>query len=140
MVSGVAGGAAGAIGIAGLFGPLAAGLSAATGPLFLVGAALAGIGAIIGFFVDHEKKQKATDAEGQWFKDLADDGLLQGDWGDKVEYARYSIHHYGGRIAPEDVSLYEYQKDEWDYFHKTEQEDGSSSNRLNEDLHREVPA
>lgn len=140
VVSGVAGGAAGAIGIAGLFGPLAAGLSAATGPLFLVGAALAGIGAIIGFFVDHEKKQKATDAEGQWFKDLADDGLLQGDWGDKVEYARYSIHHYGGRIAPEDVSLYEYQKDEWDYFHKTESENGSSSNRLNEDLHREVPA
>ena len=140
VVSCVAGGAAGAIGIAGLLGPVAAGVSAAAGPLFLVGVALAGIGAIIGFFVDHEKKQKATDAEGQWFKDLANDGLLQEDWGDKVEYARYSIHHYGGRIAPEDVSLYEFQKDEWDYFHKTAQEDGSSSNRLNEDLHKELAA
>ncbi|QZN98454.1 hypothetical protein [Chenggangzhangella methanolivorans] len=138
VVSGVAGGAAGAIGIAGLFGTLAPALSAASGPLFLVGAALAGIGAIIGFFVDHEKKQKATDAEGQWFKDLANDGLLQDDWGDKVEYARYSIHHYGGRIAPEDVSLYEFQQDEWDHFRNTPQEDGSSSNRLNEDLHKEV--
>jgi len=136
VISGVAGGAAGAIGIAGLFGPVAAGLSAAAGPLFLVGVALAGIGAIIGFFVDHEKKQKATDAEGQWYKDLAADGLLQDDWGDKVEYARYSIHHYGGRDAPADQSLYDYQSAEWQHFKDTPQKDGSSSNRLDPKLHK----
>ncbi|MBW8726798.1 MAG: hypothetical protein JF625_16835 [Inquilinus limosus] len=135
VISGVAGGAAGAIGIAGLFGPVAAGLSAAAGPLFLVGIALAGIGAIIGFFVDHEKKQKATDKEGQWYKDLAADGLLQDDWGDKVEYARYSIHHYGGRDAPADQSLYDYQSAEWQHFKDTPQKDGSSSNRLDPKLH-----
>ncbi len=135
VIGGAAGLAAGGIGIAGAFGIGGAALGAAAAPLFLVGVALLGIGGIVGYFLDHEKKQKATDAEGKWYKDLADDGLLQGDWGDKVEYARYSSYRYEGRDAPDDESIYDFQKSEWEHFKETEQSNGSSSNRLDEDLH-----
>lgn len=135
VIGGTAGLAAGGISLAGAFGVGGAALGAAAAPLFLVGVALLGVAGIIGFFIDHEKRQKATDAEGQWYKDLAKDGLLQDDWGDKVEYARYSFYRYGGRDAPDDESIFDYQAEEWKHFKETPQEDGSSSNRLDEDAH-----
>ena len=134
VISGAVGLGAGAVGIAGLFGGIGI-ASTLAGPLFLVGAVLAVIGGIIGMFVDHNKKQAATDKEGQWFKDLAADGLLQSDWGDKVEYARYETYSYGGRDAPDDKSIYEFQKAEWDHFKATPGKDGSSRNRLDNTLH-----
>ncbi|QEM80262.1 hypothetical protein [Halomonas binhaiensis] len=124
---------AGASGVAGFMGSTLG--AALTGPLFLLTAVLGVIGSIISFFVEHDKKQQATDKEGQWFKDLANIGLLQSDWGDKVEYARYSFHHYGGRDAPMDESIFKYQQSEWENFTSTPSENGSSSNRLNEALH-----
>lgn len=134
IISGVAGTTAGVIGTAGLFASIGA-LAGATGPLFLITAGLGLIGSIIGIFVDHEKKQKATDKEGQWFKDLAELGLTQEDWGDKLEYARYSFYEYDGRDAPAGQSIYDYQKDEWEHFKETPQEGGSSINRLDDDKH-----
>ncbi|SHM33761.1 hypothetical protein [Phytopseudomonas punonensis] len=134
IISGVAGTTAGVIGTAGLFASIGA-LAGATGPLFLITAGLGLIGGIIGIFVDHEKKQKATDKEGQWFKDLAELGLTQEDWGDKLEYARYSFYEYDGRDAPAGQSIYDYQKDEWEHFKETPQEGGSSINRLDDDKH-----
>ncbi|MGA6099942.1 DUF998 domain-containing protein [Stutzerimonas marianensis] len=134
IISGVAGTTAGVIGTVGLFASIGA-LAGATGPLFLITAGLGLITGIIGIFVDHEKKQKATDKEGQWFKDLAELGLAQDDWGDKLEYARYSFYEYEGRDAPPGQSIYDYQKDEWENFRNTPQEGGSSVNRLDDDLH-----
>ncbi|TBU87549.1 hypothetical protein [Phytopseudomonas dryadis] len=134
IISGVAGTTAGVIGTVGLFASIGA-LAGATGPLFLITAGLGLIAGIIGIFVDHEKKQKATDKEGQWFKDLAELGLAQEDWGDKLEYARYSFYEYDGRDAPAGQSIYDYQKEEWEHFKDTPQEGGSSINRLDDDLH-----
>lgn len=135
VIGGAASLAAGGVGIATAFGLGGAALGAAAGPLFLVGAAFAAIGGIVSYFLDHEKKQKATDAEGQWYKDLAADGLLFDDWGDKVEFARYAAYRYEDRDTPDNESIFDFQKAEWDHFRTTEQQNGSSSNRLDEDLH-----
>ncbi|RSC26972.1 hypothetical protein EGT09_11355 [Pseudomonas putida] len=133
IAGGAFGASAGVLGAASLFG---AGTAAAlTGPFFLVGVVLGVIGGIIGYFVDHNKRQKASEKENDWYRDLAADGLLQGDWADKVEYAHYSIHHYGDREAPEDDSLFRFQEAEWKHFDETPQKNGSSSNRLDDKLH-----
>ncbi|MGY1920800.1 hypothetical protein ACW9IF_18000 [Pseudomonas tolaasii] len=134
VAGGAFGASAGVLGAAALFG---AGTAAAlTGPLFLVGAVLAVVGGIIGFFVDHNKKQKATNAENDWYRDLAGDGLLQSDWAEKVEYAHYEIHHYHGRDTPTDDSLFRFQQSEWQHFEETPGKGGSSSNRLDGSLHK----
>ncbi|MBT1263644.1 MULTISPECIES: hypothetical protein [Pseudomonas] len=135
VAGGAFGASAGVLGAAALFG---AGTAAAlTGPLFLVGVVLAVVGGIIGYFVDHNKKQKATEKENDWYRDLAGDGLLQDNWADKVEYAHYEIHHYGGRDAPTDDSIFRFQQSEWEHFDETPQKGGSSSNRLDGGLHKD---
>lgn len=135
IAAGAFGASAGVLGAAALVG--AGSAAALTGPFFLVGVVLAVIGGIIGFFVDHNKKQKASEKENDWYRDLAADGLLQDNWGDKVEYLHYSIHHYGEREAPPDDSLFRFQQAEWEHFDETPQKKGSSSNRLDDDLHVE---
>ncbi|MFB3301975.1 hypothetical protein [Pseudomonas sp. AMR01] len=135
VAGGAFGASAGVLGAAALFG--AGSAAALTGPFFLVGVALAVIGGIIGYFVDHNKKQKATEKENDWYRDLAGDGLLQGDWADKVEYAHYEIHHYHGRDTPTDDSIFRFQQSEWEHFDQTPQKGGSSSNRLDGDLHKD---
>ncbi|PVZ12521.1 MULTISPECIES: hypothetical protein [unclassified Pseudomonas] len=135
IAAGAFGASAGVVGAAALIG--AGSAAALTGPFFLVGVVLAVVGGIIGYFVDHNKKQKATEKENDWYRDLAADGLLQDNWGDKVEYAHYSIYHYGGREAPEDDSLFRFQQSEWQHFDETPQKGGSSSNRLDESLHKD---
>ena len=135
IAAGAFGASAGVLGAAALVG--AGSAAALTGPFFLVGVVLAVIGGIIGYFVDHNKKQKASEKENDWYRDLAADGLLQADWGDKVEYLHYSIHEYGEREAPEDDSLFRFQQAEWEHFDETPQKGGSSSNRLDYELHKE---
>ncbi|MFF7707068.1 hypothetical protein [Pseudomonas sp. NPDC007930] len=135
IAAGAFGASAGVLGAAALFG--AGSAAALTGPFFLVGVVLAVVGGIVGYFVDHNKKQKATEEENDWYRDLAADGLLQDDWADKVEYAHYSIYHYDGREAPEDDSLFRFQEAEWEHFDDTPQKDGSSENRLDDDLHKD---
>ncbi|RMO34126.1 hypothetical protein ALQ43_01816, partial [Pseudomonas savastanoi pv. glycinea] len=131
------GASAGVLGTAALVGAGGAAATALAGPFFLVGVVIAVVGGIIGYFVDHNKKQKASEKENDWYRDLAADGLLQSDWGDKVEYAHYSIHHYREREAPEDDSLFRFQSAEWKHFDETPQEGGSSTNRLDDTLHVE---
>ena len=135
IAAGAFGASAGVLGGAALIG--AGSAAALTGPFFLVGVVLAVIGGIIGYFVDHNKKQKASEKENDWYRDLAADGLLQNDWADKVEYLHYSIHEYGEREAPPDDSLFRFQSAEWQHFDQTPQDDGSSSNRLDDELHVE---
>ena len=137
IVSGVAGTAAAGIGIAGLITPAIGAIAGATAPLFLITAGLGIITGIISVFVDHQKKQKATDKEGQWFKDQAEIGFAQDDWGDKLEYARYSFYEYDGRDAPTDQSIFDYQTEEWKHFQETPQDQGSSMIRLDESLHKD---
>lgn len=137
IAGGAFGASAGVLGGAALIGAGGAAATALAGPFFLVGVVIAVVGGIIGYFVDHNKKQKASEKENDWYRDLAADGLLQSDWGDKVEYAHYSIHHYREREAPEDDSLFRFQSAEWDHFDDTPQKDGSSSNRLDGGLHVE---
>ncbi|KAF1033507.1 MAG: hypothetical protein GAK37_00107 [Pseudomonas sp.] len=134
VAGGAFGASAGVLGAASLFGVGTA--AALTGPLFLVGVVLSVVGGVIGYFIDHNKKQKATNAENQWYKELAGDGLLQSDWANKVEYAHYEIHHYHGRDAPTDDSLYRFQSAEWEHFENTPGSGGSSSNRLDGSLHK----
>jgi len=135
IAAGAFGASAGVLGAAALVG--AGSAAALTGPFFLVGVVLAVIGGIIGYFVDHNKKQKASEKENDWYRDLAADGLLQSDWADKVEYAHYSIHEYGEREAPADDSLFRFQSAEWQHFDETPQKNGSSSNRLDYEKHVE---
>lgn len=137
IAGGAFGASAGVLGTAALVGAGGAAATALAGPFFLVGVVVAVVGGVIGYFVDHNKKQKASEKENDWYRDLAADGLLQADWGDKVEYAHYSIHHYREREAPEDDSLFRFQSAEWKHFDETPQEDGSSSNRLDGELHVE---
>jgi hypothetical protein len=105
--------------------------------LFLLSVVLVGIAGIIGYFVDHEKKQKATNRENDWYATLDQAGLLQENWANKVEYAHYSIHHYGQRDAPTEMSIFDYQAAEWQHFMETEQKGGSSTNRLDEGVHQD---
>lgn len=135
IAAGAFGASAGVLGAAALIG--AGSAAALAGPFFLVGVALAVVGGIIGYFVDHNKKQKATEKENDWYRDLAADGLLQDNWADKVEYAHYSIYHYGGREAPDDDSLFRFQQNEWQHFDETPQHSGSSANRLDESRHKD---
>ncbi|MGN2430640.1 hypothetical protein [Pseudomonas syringae] len=137
IAGGAFGASAGVLGTAALVGAGGAAATALAGPFFLVGVAIAVVGGIIGYFVDHNKKQKASENENDWYRDLAADGLLQADWGDKVEYAHYSIHHYQEREAPADDSLFRFQSAEWQHFDETPQKDGSSTNRLDSELHVE---
>lgn len=105
--------------------------------LGVVGGVLGIVGGIISGLIIHNKMQKVTDEQGQFFKDLARDGVTKDDWGDKLEYARYASYMYGGRDSPDDKSIYEFQKDEWDHFKDTQSEDGSSLNRLAPYLHKD---
>ena len=128
VVGGATGVAAGGIGIAGLLGATAA--AVAVGPLFLVGAALGIAGAVVSVFSQHKQEQDATNAESDWYADLDKEGLLQSGWQDKIEYARYAIHHYGQRDTPDDQSMFDYQSREWNHFKEEDGKNGSSINRL----------
>lgn len=106
------------------------------GPVLGVAGAVFGIaGSLIAEAVAHQKMQKLTDSQGEFFGRLADQGVAAGDWGDKLEYARYASFMYGGRDAPDDKSMFEFQKEEWKHFQETEGERGSSLNRLAPYLH-----
>ncbi|MFB3302078.1 hypothetical protein [Pseudomonas sp. AMR01] len=108
------------------------------GPVFAVAGVIFGVAAtLIAEAVEHAKLQKLTDSQGKFFKDLAAAGVTKEDWGDKLEYARYATYMYGGRDAPDDKSMFEYQSDEWKHFKETEDEKGSSLARLAPHLHKD---
>ncbi|MFE0755295.1 hypothetical protein ACFW16_15160 [Inquilinus sp. NPDC058860] len=108
------------------------------GPVLGIAGTVFGVaGALIAEAINHQKMQKLTDSQGEFFQRLAGQGVTAGDWGDKLEYARYASYMYGGRDTPEDQSLFAFQKDEWEHFRSTEGERGSSLNRLAPYLHRD---
>ncbi|GHB16906.1 hypothetical protein [Salinicola rhizosphaerae] len=106
------------------------------GPVLGIAGAIFGIaGSLIAEAINHQKMQKLTDSQGDFFKDLASYGVTQDDWGDKLEFARYESYMYGGRDSPDDQSIFEYQADEWEHFQNTDGERGSSLPRLAPNLH-----
>ncbi len=108
------------------------------GPVLgVAGAVLGVVGSLIAEAVEHNKMQKLTDSQGKFFADLAKQGVAQGDWGDKLEFARYSTYMYGGRDTPDDKSIFAFQANEWKHFQETEGKKGSSLNRLAPGLHRD---
>ncbi|ANF58752.1 hypothetical protein [Halotalea alkalilenta] len=108
------------------------------GPVLgVVGAVFGIVGSVIAEAINHKKMQKLTDSQGQFFKDLSGYGVTKDDWGDKLEYARYAAYMYGGRDAPDDQSIFDYQKQEWQHFQDTEGKRGSSLARLAPYLHKD---
>ena len=139
---GIAGGAAltgaGIIGTAGLFATVPAAVAAAV-PLFAVGAILA-IGGVLATVIiasikRHNQLQDASEDQSQWFRDLANDGLAYGDWGNKLEYLRYAWSIYGNDNTDPNQSYFDFQRAEWEHFRDTPGSDGSSLNRLDSELH-----
>ena len=132
--------AAGAISTAALFAELPAAVAASASPLFLVGALFAAgafvVSAITTSVRRHNELQSSTDKQGEWFQDLANDGLAYRDWADKLEFLRYSFAWYGNDNTDIQRSHFEFQKSEWEYFQRTQGKDGSSLNRLNAELHQ----
>lgn len=133
---------AGIIGTAQLFSPALA----ATPWLGVASAALFGVGAVLGvvaFFgaliinvvKRHNQLQDSSDDQGAWFQRLADAGLAASDWGDRLEFLRYSYAWYGNDNTDPNKSYFEFQQAEWDHFKNTPGKHGSSLNRLNEGLH-----
>lgn len=139
VISGSLGAVAGGIEIASLFGAASATAVAAVGPLFMVGAVL-GIGALIGTAIynavqQKRQEQQATLDQNEWFGSLAEDGLADPDWAEKLEYMHYAWMVYGNDNPNSDQSYIDYQHAEWEYFRNKPQESGTSLMRLNEDLH-----
>ena len=140
MVGGLGLTGAGAIGTVALFAPVPALAAAAVAPLFMVGCsfALAGFVATIvtQAFKRHNALQNSSDKQGEWFRNLSQNGLTASDWEDRLEYLRYAFAWYGNDNLNTDLQHYfQMQQNEWLFFQRTQAQNGSSLNRLNEDLH-----
>ncbi|MGQ7244216.1 hypothetical protein ACUN9V_12255 [Salinicola sp. V024] len=108
------------------------------GPVLGIAGAIFGVaGSLIAEAINHQKLQKLTDSQGDFFKDLSEYGVTQDDWGDKLEFARYESYMYGGRDTPDDRSIFDYQSKEWQHFQDTEGKRGSSLPRLSPYLHKD---
>lgn len=134
---------AGAIGTASLFAAVPATAAAAVAPLFLAGAVLS-VGAFVAGLVAasikrHNQLQHATNVQSDWWKSLGEDGLLKGDWSEKLEFYRYAFAIYGNDNTDPSKSYLQSQRSEWEHFLSTPQRDGSSLNRLDASLHHSTP-
>jgi hypothetical protein len=131
--------AAGTLGTAALVAPLPTALAGAAAPLFMAGAAIGAVALVvmIGLSVHrkNEMLQENTTEQGEFFEQLADQGLVQDDWGDKLEYLRYAWSVYGNDNPDQTQSYFDYQQAEWEHFRDTAQTEGTSLYRLSEDLH-----
>ena len=131
--------AAGGLGTAALVAPLPAALVGAAAPLFIAGAAIAAVALVVMVGVSVHRKnemlQDNTTDQGEFFQRLADQGLAQAYWDDKLEYVRYAWSVYGNDNPNQNRSYFDYQKAEWQHFRDTPQSEGTSLYRLSEDLH-----
>ena len=139
LLAGVGLTGAGVIGTASLFATVPAVVAASAAPLFFVGVVFCfgGFFAALStaFIKRHNRLQDACDKQTEWFQDLADDGLAAADWRDKLEYLRYAFAYYGNDNTDPSQSYIDRQRIEWEFFQRTRGKDGSSLNRLNNELH-----
>lgn len=131
--------AAGALGTAALVAPLPAALAGAAAPLFIAGAAIAAVALVVMVGVSVHRKnemlQDNTTNQGEFFERMADQGLVQADWNDKLEYLRYAWSVYGNDNSSQSQSYFDHQQAEWQHFRDTPPSEGTSLYRLSEDLH-----
>ena len=125
----------GAVEFASMGGLVIAGAGLIASVAFAASAIVGILGAAVAFAVQHKKEADAANGQTQFFSSLAGDGLMQPDWTNKLEYARYEIHQHGGRDAPKDESIFNFQSAEYAHFVATSPQHGSSQNRLDPKLH-----
>lgn len=130
VASGIFSIGAGLAGTAGHFGVAGA---ARMVPFLFAPAALLGFGSFVAGIAKGDQNER-YDNQKNYFESLAEGGYLQADWGDKLEYAMYSLYYYNGRGTPDDISIFDYQWREYENFLNTPGKKGSSENRLDEDL------
>ena len=138
-ISGGFSAAAGVLGTMELAAVLPAALAGAAAPLFMAGAVIGvvALAIMIGVSVHrrNERRQENTADQGAFFQRLADQGLMQDDWVDKLEYLRNAWSAYGNDNPNQNQSYFEYQQAEWNHFHEGTPSHGSSFNLLSADLH-----
>lgn len=131
--------AAGAINTAALVAPLPAALAGAAAPLFIAGAAIAAVALVVMVGVSvhqrNETLQENTEDQSAFFQRLADQGLTEAEYDDKLEYLRYAWSVYGNDNPNKNQSYFDHQQAEWQHFRDTPQSEGTSIYRLSEDLH-----
>lgn len=85
-----------------------------------------------------EDQKSRYEAQLKYFQNLEKAGLLEEGWGEKLEYAMYTLYDgeggYGSRDAPENISMFDHQWKEFEHFRETPGKQGSSQNRLDADL------
>ncbi|SMO45916.1 hypothetical protein [Paracoccus laeviglucosivorans] len=95
---------------------------ALAGPLLGVGAVLGTVAFLPFMIIEDEKNSKRMDAHREdlrnLFADLDGQGVLMGDGAKKFEYLDEYIYNYGQRDAPDDKSIFDYRRDEYDFWLK----------------------
>lgn len=138
-VSGALSAAAGGIAVATLVAQVPAVVGVAAAGMLATGAVIGviALAVVIGVSIHrrNENRQQNVDSQGAFFQRLADQGLTQPDWGDKLEYLRYAWSTYGNDNPDPTQSYFDYQQAEWEHFKNTPPHDGTSLNRLSSDLH-----
>ena len=71
----------------------------------------------------------------EFFGGLAEDGLADPEWADKLEYMQYAMYVYGNDNPDPNQSYIDFQQAEWESFKAKPQSGGTSLWRLDEDLH-----
>lgn len=133
------GGTAGLVmGGAGLAAAIGVGSSAVAG---VVGAAAGGVGAVLGFIgaiiggvVALKKSEETVEKVRDYFRELDKDGVLEKEWGDKLNYLvhmSYEYNYYEGKYEdrfdawyPEDIPVWEAQPEHYKEFTEKVEKDG----------------
>ncbi|UCJ17165.1 hypothetical protein K5Q02_01865 [Pseudomonas sp. MM211] len=135
LVGGTAGLVMGGAGLAAAIGvgsaAVAGVVAAAAGG---VGAVLGFIGAIIGGVVALKKSQETVEKVRDYFRELDKDGVLEKEWGDKLNYLvhmSYEYNYYEGKYEdrfdawyPEDIPVWEAQPEHYKEFTENVEKNG----------------
>ncbi|UUD65779.1 DUF3352 domain-containing protein [Pseudomonas seleniipraecipitans] len=135
LVGGTAGLVMGGAGLAAAIGvgsaAVAGVVAAAAGG---VGAVLGFIGAIIGGVVALKKSEETVEKVRDYFRELDKDGVLEKEWGDKLNYLvhmSYEYNYYEGKYEdrfdawyPEDIPVWEAQPEHYKEFTEKVEKDG----------------
>ncbi len=144
LVGGTAGLVMGGAGLAAAIGvgsaAVAGVVAAAAGG---VGAVLGFIGAIIGGVVALKKSEETVEKVRDYFRELDKDGVLEKEWGDKLNYLvhmGYEYNYYEGKYEdrfdawyPEDIPVWEAQPEHYKEFTENVEKDG----RIDDDWFRD---
>lgn len=126
------------MGGAGIAAAIGVGSTAVAG---VVGAAAGGVGAVVGFIaaiingvVALKKSQETVEKVRDYFRELDKDGVLEKEWGDKLNYLvhmSYEYNYYEGKYEdrfdawyPEDIPVWEAQPDHFKEFTEKVEKDG----------------